>query len=379
MIAFLMTLIAATALQSAPAGYTGRWTYQDAEESVTIELVHSAQTGRVTGTLRLDGSPAPVEGRVRAADLVIEKLGGLPISVTGLSMVAKLDGANLIVTTSGPGESPETITMIPSGSSPAVVTPRNGAVPPSASISASRGAQPGDFDGRWEVVSDDRTSSELIELSVSGNTITGNLIEVERGYFSNRVSIKSQYVIRGSFRDGTLDVTIVDANAPGKTLGATMFRRSKYLVVRFGENERGYARPGQDVVESAAGSMEAAALERAIAGRVYSVSSQAAGGGAFVGQRVRLALCSDRSIAWDVSDMASAPGGFSSPDVDLGSSVSRRGVWSVVLLAGAPAVRAQWRGTGSSYALTAYFMIRPSANGDSAIVDGTRLHFAGSC
>jgi len=150
-------------------------------------------------------------------------------------------------------------------------------------------------------------------------------------------------------------------------------------VVRFGDNERGYARPGQSVVESAAGSIEAAALESAIAGRIYSASSQVASGGAFVGQRVRLALCSDRRIAWDVSDMASAPGGFSSPDLDFGNTVTRRGVWSVVLLAGAPAVRAQWQGTGSTYALTAYFMIRPSENGESAIVDGTRLPFAGTC
>jgi hypothetical protein len=89
---------------------------------------------------------------------------------------------------------------------------------------------------------------------------------------------------------------------------------------------------------------------------------------------VRLALCSDASIAFDVSDLATTGG---ADGVDMGESTARRGEWGIVLLAGIPVVRAQWSGTGSSYSLTRYFRIQPQ--GSSAIVDGTLLPVSGTC
>jgi hypothetical protein len=48
-------------------------------------------------------------------------------------------------------------------------------------------------------------------------------------------------------------------------------------------------------------------------------------------------------------------------------------------LGGAPAVRADWEGTGTSYGLTHYFRVRPSANGRSALIDGAEVPLAGEC
>jgi hypothetical protein len=144
--------------------------------------------------------------------------------------------------------------------------------------------------------------------------------------------------------------------------------------VDIGGSESGYARPGRSLVQAADASPEAAAPTRAIAGRVYSTTTQAAGrGGAIAGTRVRLALCSDGRIEYDASDVASAGGG------SMGDAVARRGAWTVVLYAGTPAVRAQWRGTGTAYSLIAYFRIRPDASGRSANVDATDLPVTGRC
>jgi hypothetical protein len=129
-------------------------------------------------------------------------------------------------------------------------------------------------------------------------------------------------------------------------------------------------------VKSAQGSGAAENLARQIAGRIYSSSSQSSGRGAFVGNRVRLALCADGTIAFDVSDVATTGG---SDAVDMGNATARRGAWSVVLYAGIPAVRAEWNGTGSSYSLTRYFRIQPGKEGLSARIDGTDLPVTGSC
>jgi hypothetical protein len=109
---------------------------------------------------------------------------------------------------------------------------------------------------------------------------------------------------------------------------------------------------------------------------IYSTSSSASGRGAFVGGRVKLALCADGSIAYERSDVATTGGDDA---VDMGSSMSRRGQWDIVLYAGAPAVRAQWEGTGTSYSLTRYFHIEPSRDGSGARIDGVNLGVAGSC
>jgi hypothetical protein len=132
-------------------------------------------------------------------------------------------------------------------------------------------------------------------------------------------------------------------------------------------------------VRSADGSAEAETLARQLVGRIYSVTNQASGRGAFVGGRVKLALCADGSIAYDASNLVATPSPLGDAGVDGGESVSRRGQWSVVLLAGAPMVQARWQGTGSSYSLTRYFTIRPDPSGQSAEVDGKRLPMTGRC
>jgi hypothetical protein len=63
----------------------------------------------------------------------------------------------------------------------------------------------------------------------------------------------------------------------------------------------------------------------------------------------------------------------------MGSSVSRRGQWSVVLYAGAPAIMAHWRGTGTSHSLTAYFEVHPEPDGESIELRGQKLRLSGRC
>jgi hypothetical protein len=63
----------------------------------------------------------------------------------------------------------------------------------------------------------------------------------------------------------------------------------------------------------------------------------------------------------------------------MGSTMTRRGTWSVVLYAGAPVVRAQWQGTGTSYSLIAYLRVQPEAGGRSIKVDGESLPMTGQC
>ena len=150
----------------------------------------------------------------------------------------------------------------------------------------------------------------------------------------------------------------------------------EYFVFRSGESETGYARPGRSLVQSADGSVEAAAYARALTGRVYSRADQAGGrGGAIAGGRLRYALCSNGAIEYDASDVASAPDGGGS----MGSTMTRRGTWSVVLYAGAPAVRAQWLGTGTSYGLIAYLSLQPEAGARSVRVDGESVPMTGQC
>lgn len=236
----------------------------------------------------------------------------------------------------------------------------------------------GDFAGSWEFVSDDGTTKETADLEVNDGTIIGILKSIEHGYFSGRDKVTAQVALRGALTDGALDVRVWDAESGGEhnAVSGRAMRRGNYLILRIGESETAYARPGASVVESAEGSAAAESFVKSIAGRIYSTSSQAGGRGAFVGSRVKLALCSDGSISFDVSDLATTGGNDA---VDMGSSMSRRGEWTVVLVAGVPAVRATWNGTGSSYSLTRYFRIKPSADGSSALIDGTVLPVTGSC
>jgi hypothetical protein len=237
-------------------------------------------------------------------------------------------------------------------------------------------SDPEDFAGQWEVGSDDGTYMETAEIEVSAGEVNGILRSLERGYYSGRVTVKAEVAIRGTPRAGGLDILAWDlatGNAGNAVKGRAMMR-GEYLILQVGDGETSYARPGVSVVRSAEGSAAAERLASQIGGRIYSSSTTASGRGAFVGNRVRLALCADASIAFDVSDLATTIG----PDgVDMGESTSRRGEWGIVLLAGIPVVRAQWSGTGSSYSLTRYFRIQPQ--GSSAIVDGTLLPVSGTC
>jgi len=232
-----------------------------------------------------------------------------------------------------------------------------------------------DFAGHWESVSDDGTKMETAEIDVSGGTATGILKSLERGYFSGRVTVTGEASLTGALRGGALDLRVsISDNGSENTASGRAIRRGEYLIVRVGTTEQAYARKGISLVRSARGSAEGERLARAVSGHIYSATSSTAGRGAFVGGRMRLALCSDGSIAFDASDLATT-GGYNS--VDMGSSVSRRGQWSIVLFAGTPVIRAEWNGTGTSYSLTRYFRIEPNSRG--AVVDGTPLPESGTC
>jgi hypothetical protein len=382
----VVALLACAAFQAAPAGLTGRWTYQEQGESLVLDIVHDAQTGRISGSMTMLGATVPIEGRSRgAASFVIESLGGIPTSATGGSFSARLEGTALMLTIASAGEAPKTVAMTRAGgrSDPArpaasatAPSPAPASRPPAADSGRAGPAEAGDFAGQWENVSDDGTSGEVVELQVTGGTASGTYKSFERGYFTGRITIKSQYRFQGSVRGGALDGSLSDGAG---SVAATFTRRGEYLVLRAGQLEGGFARPGRPIAATAVGSAEAEALARAVAGRVYSVSSLAGGRGAFVGGRYRLALCANGRIEYDVSDLAMTPGALPGGGVDMGSAKSRRGEWQVVLLAGAPAVRAKWDGTGTSYSLIRYFVIRPSADGRTVVVDGIELPVTGRC
>lgn len=242
-----------------------------------------------------------------------------------------------------------------------------------ASVASSGVAQsPRDFAGRWESNSDDGTQQEVLEFEIAGNDVRGMLSVLETGYFSRRTTVKQQLPMEGTLTGRTLALRIGDGN--GNTLAGSAARRGEYLVLRINDREYGFARPGRPLVASAEGSADAARFARQITGRVYSASIQASGrDAAMVGTRMRLALCANGEVAFDASDVGSVPNG------DMGSTRSRRGTWGVVLRAGAPVVRAEWQGTGTSYSLVEYFDVVPSSDGRAATVDGTRLPVTGQC
>ncbi len=238
--------------------------------------------------------------------------------------------------------------------------------------------QGADFSGKWEFRVDDGTYEERLELTSSGDRVHGTLNAYQHGYFSGRTTNAGSFRIDGSARDGRGTVTLTDQSS-GATREMQISRRGAYLLLGAPGHIVGYARPGTSLVQEASASTEAKALARAITGNMYQTGSQTSGRGGFVGGRTRLALCANGEIAYDVSDVASVPGASAGSMNDMGSTMSRRGEWTIVLYAGAPAVMARWRGTGSSYSLTAYFDVQPAADGKSADVDGKRLMLAGRC
>ena len=196
--------------------------------------------------------------------------------------------------------------------------------------------------------------------------------------FSQRTTVEYELQIQGTHRNGAFEIHLRDPQ-DGWTGEGALRLRGEFLIFVRGGNEVAYSRPGQSLETSAEGSAEALALARAIIGRVYSSSRQAGGMGAFVGGRLKYAFCADGSMEYDKSDLASTPGSLPGGGVDAGSAISRRGRWSIVLRGGTPAVRADWRGTGSSYSLVAYFRVRPSPNGSGVNVDGVDVPVAGRC
>jgi hypothetical protein len=239
-------------------------------------------------------------------------------------------------------------------------------------------AQAADFAGHWEYRVDDGTYEERLDLRVSGDQVTGTLEGFEHGYFSGRTTSKGVFRVQGTVRDGRLEARLVESSS-GNAQSAMLSRRGAYLVLTTGGRAVGYARQGTSLVQSADGSSEAQALVRAVNGKVFQVSAQTNGRGSFVGGRLRFAFCANGEMAYDESDLASTPGYTAGSSADIGSSVSRRGQWGVVLYAGAPVIRAQWNGTGTSYSLTAYYEIHPARDGQSIELNGNRLPLAGRC
>ncbi|HEX6574879.1 MAG TPA: hypothetical protein VF042_07885 [Gemmatimonadaceae bacterium] len=242
--------------------------------------------------------------------------------------------------------------------------------------SAAAPANPQDFVGDWEAVSDDGTTIERAQMQLDNGTVHGVAQSLERGYFSGNVTKKAEAFFTGTPSNGGLDITVSDESS-GQSVKGRAIRRGGYLILSIGEFETAYARPGKSLVQNAQGSKEAELLARSVTGMVYQSGTSASGrDGSFTGGRMRLALCSDGTAAFDKSDLATTGG---SDAVDMGDAVSRRGKWSIVLYAGAPAIRAQWEGTGTSYSLTRYFRVEPHRNGSGARVDGVDLGVSGSC
>ena len=375
---------------AAQSDFTGRWVHEENGESAELLLQHDRATGKVSGTFAALGKQAAVSGRADASALVIEKVGDVPASAENGTMVGAVSGEEMLLTITQPGKD---LVLLRLARQPGT-GPMSNAVAASGSRDSDKASSrvavshtneeaytpsgPEAFTGVWEAVSDDGTRTEKAELDFANGTVTGVLTSLERGYYSGRVTVTAQVNVRGVPREGGLDLRAWDAESgnPENAVSGRAERRGNYLIVRVGDGETDYARPGIAVVQSAAGSAAGASLARAIRGRIYSAGTQATGGGAFVGKRMRLALCSDGSIAFDVSDLASTGG---ADGVDMGNATSRRGQWDVALVAGMPVVRANWSGTGSSYSLTRYFRVQPNANGSGARIDGTTLPATGSC
>jgi hypothetical protein len=251
-------------------------------------------------------------------------------------------------------------------------------VGPAEGQNVSVATRAADLSGVWEFVTDDGTYQERLELAVAGDRVRGTLVGYRHGYYSRRTTTEAMVQVEGTIQGDRVALRLIDPNS-GNGVDAQASRRGPYLIIRRAGNMGAYARPGVSLVSDASENQEAMALARAVAGNIYQTSTQASGRNASVGSRTRLALCSDGSIGYSESELAAVSGPGFGDTGDLGRSFSRRGQWTIVMYAGEPAIMARWAGTGSSYSLTAYFMIRPSPDGRSADVNGTKLPVAGKC
>jgi len=357
---------------------SGRWVYEESGQTIELEVRHDRANSRVTGNLSLFGQSSPFEGVIASGALVIQRLGDVRASADNGAMTARLQGKILMFTMTQPGQSPVTLPMVrrgdPTTALPTVAPSTGPASPPNGVFRAGAAS---DFAGEWQFSSPDSTSEEVVQLAVRGTDVNGEITALQHGYFSRRTTVKARLIVRGSLANGALQLRFWNAEgSPDDAKAATGQLRGEYFILRIGESETGYARPGRSLTQSAEGSAEAAALARAVTGRVYSRTSQAGGrGGAIVGGRLRFALCGNGTIEYDASDVGSSPDGGGS----MGSTVTRRGTWGIVLYAGTPMVKARWNGTGTSYSLIAYFRIQPDASGRSAKLDGESLPVTDRC
>jgi hypothetical protein len=346
---------------------SGRWQFREGGNAAGLVIQHDANSNRFKGSLSLLGLTLPVEGKAALGSLIVERLANEPIP-NGESIQGRLEGSTLIVSLREMGKAPMTMRMTRGNQQ--VASPRD--------TGTARG--PGNFVGQWEMANDDKTNIETLELSQSGDVISGTLRTIERGYFSGKLTLKQVLHLRGAFKGDTVELRAWNSNgSEAQSVPGLAKMRGEFLVLRIGSGESVYARPGSSLVESAANSTEAAALARAVSGKVFQRTSQGGGrDGAFVGGRLRLAICSNGRLEYDESDLATtgnAPGGT----VDFGKTITRRGEWSIVLRGGKPVLRADWQGTGTSYSLTAYFDIVLAPDGRSALIDGARVPLAGGC
>jgi hypothetical protein len=417
----LFAALTGTRQEAAAQRLSGEWRDGLRIHLVKLDLRHNAQAGRVSGTLSMFGMKSQVEGPASAASFEISSLNGLASAASLANVSGRLDGDALLLRIAQAGEPPMTVRLhrADQPKTQSAAQPKNqsatqahtqsvvadtgaaqdrlasarGAVSSIASSLRSKVGGGGNlvdrsrpsnavpdsaFAGAWEFASDDGTYGERIELSVSGGNAQGSLAAVRHGYFSGRNTSAGTLDIQGAVRDGQLELQMTDPSS-GSVSQARGRRRGAYLIMHIGQRDIGYARPGMALVQSAETSAEARALASALSGRIYQVTSRTSGRDSFAGGRMRLALCANGEIAYDASDLATTSGPSFGGSADIGSSVSRRGQWSVVLYAGAPTIMARWRGTGTSYSLTAYFEVHPSADASSADVNGTRLPLAGTC
>ena len=384
----LLILSLASCADARAQDFSGRWTYREGDETAELAIRHDPATGRVTGTFALPGMTAPVTGRVSGGVLVIERFNDRVVADEFGALGARLSGGSLILTMAQTGGVPTTLAMERTGAGPAASGASGTATGPGAaaaiagartpappSAGAGQRAGPDAFLGEWRTGSDDGTYGEALEFRRTGRGVAGSLRVMERGYFSGKTTVKQALEIEGTPGGPGLALTLTDQES-GNRFPATARIRGEYLVIDIAGEETGYAREGVPLVRDASNHREAVALFQAVRGKVFVASTQASGRGAFVGKRVRMALCGD-GIAYSTSDMASVPG--ADGGMDMGGSESRRGAWEVVLLAGAPAIHARWEGTGTSYSLDRYFRVSLGAGGRSLVVDGTALPLAGSC
>src|SRR5688572_16494860 len=63
-------------------------------------------------------------------------------------------------------------------------------------------SRPVEFVGSWEAVSDDGTNTETAELELADGAVTGVIRSLERGYYSGRVTVNAEVILRGTPRAG---------------------------------------------------------------------------------------------------------------------------------------------------------------------------------